>query len=354
MERKSLKEISWQVTEPEYRADPALSYSNLSTFERLGFEGLDKLYDRVDTPSLQFGSMVDCLITDGEGEFHKNYMVSQIPSLEPSVEPVVKEVFEQFKNSYTDIKDIPDSSIMPIIAQFNYQQRWKPETRCNSIRDKGRQYYQTMFMAGDKKIVTQDVYNKVFSCVRALKDSPQTHDYFCEDNPFDSIERYYQLKFKDELSTLGTKSAHVYRCMMDLAIVNHDKKVVIPCDLKTSSPREYNFPRNFIDYHYQLQARLYWRLLRKAMDKDDYYKDFRLADYRFIVVNSIDNPNPLVWGFDKTQAVGNIIINDVVLRDPEDIGNELYYYLENKPRVPVGIKEKGINDITDWIIRHGR
>ena len=26
---KSLYDISWQVTEPEYRADPALSYSTL-------------------------------------------------------------------------------------------------------------------------------------------------------------------------------------------------------------------------------------------------------------------------------------------------------------------------------------
>lgn len=31
---KSLKDISWNVTEEEYRADPALSYSTLSKFNR--------------------------------------------------------------------------------------------------------------------------------------------------------------------------------------------------------------------------------------------------------------------------------------------------------------------------------
>lgn len=29
---KSIKEIAWNVTEEEYRADPAISYSTLSTF----------------------------------------------------------------------------------------------------------------------------------------------------------------------------------------------------------------------------------------------------------------------------------------------------------------------------------
>ena len=33
MERKSLKDISWQVSEEEYRQDPALSYSTLAKYE---------------------------------------------------------------------------------------------------------------------------------------------------------------------------------------------------------------------------------------------------------------------------------------------------------------------------------
>ena len=62
MERKSLYDISWKVSEPVYRADPALSYSTLSRYEREGFNNLDKLFDRLETPSLTFGSCVDTLI----------------------------------------------------------------------------------------------------------------------------------------------------------------------------------------------------------------------------------------------------------------------------------------------------
>jgi len=343
MERKSLKDISWLVDEPTYRQDPALSYSTLATYERVGFEGLDHLYDKVESTSLSFGSYVDCYITEGEKAFNDKYMISDLPSLEPSVEPVVKEIFNQFKNSYTNINDIPDAQIMPIIAQYEYQTRWKPETRCKSIREKGQQYYYTLFMAKDKTVIPQNVYNKVFACVRALKDSPQTKFYFCEDNPFDNVERNYQLKFK------ATFNGIPYRCMADLLVVLHDKKVVIPVDLKTSSHREYDFYKSFVQWKYIIQAKLYWRIIRSNMDKDDYFKDFRLADYRFIVVNNIDNPNPLVWGFDKTQEEGEFRVGDTVMRDPEVIGSELYHYLQERPQVPNGIKVEGINSITEWL-----
>lgn len=345
MKRKSLKEISWQVDEPTYRADPALSQSTLTSYERGGFEKLDTLFEKVESPSLLFGSCVDTLITDGEKAFQDNYFVSDIPTLEPSVEPIIKEVFNRFHNSYTNINDILDSDLMPIIAQFDYQSRWKPETKCKVIKEKGNNYYQTMFMAGDKTVVSQEMYNRIFACVRALKDSPQTHDYFCEDNPFDDIERCYQLKFKNTFDGVD------YRGMLDLCVVNHAKKIVIPIDLKTSSGREYNFYEHFIKWGYQCQARLYWRLLRAAMDADEYFKDFKLMDYRFIVVNSIDNPLPLVWLFDKTTAVGDIEIGGNILRDPETIGKELHHYLTENPSVPNGINITGLNNITKWLQR---
>ena len=63
---KSLYDISWKVDEPTYRADPALSYSTLARYEREGFNNLDKLFDRIETPSLVFGSCVDTLITGNE------------------------------------------------------------------------------------------------------------------------------------------------------------------------------------------------------------------------------------------------------------------------------------------------
>ena len=47
MEKKTLFDISWKVSEDEYRNDSAYSYSTISRFNREGFDNLDKLFDAV-------------------------------------------------------------------------------------------------------------------------------------------------------------------------------------------------------------------------------------------------------------------------------------------------------------------
>lgn len=97
-----------------------------------------------------------------------------------------------------------------------------------------------------------------------------------------------------------------------------------------------------------IQARLYWRLLRATMDEDDYFKDFKLEDYRFIVVNNTDNPTPLVWTFSHTQSLGDFELGGNVYRDPEKIGFELSHYLKTQPKVPLGINLDAPNNIEKW------
>jgi hypothetical protein len=344
MIEKSIRTIFWNITEPEYRKDPALSQSTLATFERKGFSCLDTLFEHEESPSLTFGSAVDCIITDGEKAFADRFFISDVPKISATAEPIVREIYNQFHNSYTNINDIPESELMPILSQYGYKgnTKWGSKAKCDAIRTDGAQYYQTMFMAGNKTTLSQDTYNKVFACVRALKDSPQTKAYFKEDDPFDDVERVYQMKFK------GVLGGITYRGMSDLLVVDHKNKRVIPCDLKTSSGREYEFPEHFLQWNYQIQARLYWRLIRQTMDKDDYFKDFMLVDFRFIVVNNIDNPTPVVWLFPKTQAVGTVVIVGKKLRDPEVIGKELTYYLDHHPSVPLGIALDKPNNIERW------
>ena len=76
-----------------------------------------------------------------------------------------------------------------------------------------------------------------------------------------------------------------------------------------------------------------------------------VADYKFIVVNR-NTLTPLVWEFNKTQAVGKLTFgknNQIELEDPFVLGEELSNYLLSRPAVPTGIKELGSNDITQWL-----
>lgn len=138
---------------------------------------------------------------------------------------------------------------------------------------------------------------------------------------------------------------------MLLIIVNHKEKWVKPVDLKTSSHTEWDFYRSFVEWQYQIQARLYWAIIRQNMDKDEYFKDFKLLDYDFIVVNRRILV-PLVWTCPFTQAVGTLKFgkNDQIeMRSPFVIGEELSYYLTSRPKVPMGISEIGTNNLQEWL-----
>lgn len=95
-----------------------------------------------------------------------------------------------------------------------------------------------------------------------------------------------------------------------------------------------------------IQSRLYWRILRANLNKDSYFKDFELKNYRFIVVNK-DTLTPLVWEFPYTQAVGTLVDDKGnEYRDPNVIGQELRGYLDLRPKVPNGIDIDDLNTIT--------
>ena len=136
--------------------------------------------------------------------------------------------------------------------------------------------------------------------------------------------------------------------MADLIIVDHEKKIVYPCDLKTSFKPEWRFYKSFMEWGYWIQAQLYWYLIRQAMDRDEYFKDFKLADYRFIVISNRTR-KPLVWEFPQTQAITDLKLGEHKLRNWRGIAKELNTYLTKDYEVPIDININLINNISKWL-----
>lgn len=275
--QKELSEIALNITESDYRQLPELSYSTLSTYESLGFNGLDHLFDKKESPSLTFGSCVDAILTGGEDEFSRLFFVADFPPIGDKELQVVNYLFQNYSNSYTTVADIPSTYVLDAANIFEFQKNWRDDTRVKVLTERCEQYYNLKHAAEDKTIINTSTYNDVLACVRTLRESPTTRGYFADNDEDSPIRRYYQLKFKAVLDGIG------YRNMADLIVVNYEKKKVYPIDLKTSlGCNEWDFEQNFRKFHYYIQARLYWRIVRNIMDKDDYFKDFTLEDYRFI------------------------------------------------------------------------
>ena len=337
---KELVDISLPISEPEYRAMPELSYSTLSTYETLGFNGLDHLFDKKESPSLTTGSCVDAIITGGEEEFNRLFTVADIPSMGDKERLIADYLFENYGNTYCSISILPSTYILDAANTYEFQKNWKDETRVKVLTERCGLYYQVKTQAIGKTIISRETFESVQAMVNALRESPATCGYFSDNDELSPVRRYYQLKFKAYFNNVG------YRNMADLIVVDYEKKKVYPIDLKTSlSCVEWDFEQNFMKWHYYIQARLYWRIIRANMDKDDYFKDFSLENYRFIIVNP-KTLTPLVWEFPLTKSMGTLIDDKGnEIRDPFEIGEELQAYLNSKPPVPNNINQFGINTI---------
>lgn len=241
---KELSDIAWDVPESVYREDPALSYSTLAKYLREGFNKLDSLFEHISTPSLTEGSMVDCLITGSIEEFNEQFYVADFPSIGDKEAQIARTLFYQWNENYGSIDVIPATYILEAVNAFEFQKNWKDETRVRVVTERCAQYYRLMYAAKGKTIVSNDTYMKVLAMVKALRESPATCHYFAKDDPMSPIRRYYQLKFKARFQGVD------YRCMMDEVIVDYEKKIIIPCDLKTSGHREWDFEDSFINWSY--------------------------------------------------------------------------------------------------------
>lgn len=343
--QKKLSDISWNVTEEQYRADSALSYSTLAKYERTGFNGIPHLFDKILSPSLTFGSAVDAIITGGQQEFDTKFFVAEFPLLSDNIRYMITELYQIYGHTIKNLTDISNKDIINLTETYKYQPNWKPETRAKVIKEKGEQYYQLLYLAENKTIIDTNTYNNIQNAVNALKENEATRYYFAENNPFDNIERYYQLKFKATLNGIN------YRCMLDEVLIDYNNKTIQPIDLKTSHKNEWDFHKSFVEWNYQIQNRLYSRILIDNLQKDDYFKDFTVLPYLDIVVCK-DSLIPMIWECPFTFKKGTLYMGkdkQIILRDPEEIGQELNYYLKNQSKVPIGININKPNNVEEWI-----
>jgi len=286
MTKKSLKSISWDVTEEQYRSDPAFSYSQIATFFRKGPASLIK-QDKEDTASLRGGSLVDTLLTAPE-EFNDKFFVSSVPTPSENTVAVLNEILKQGIDTKIDLEHIPDNVKLQAMNKHGFYNYWKDPTRLNKLNTDGYEYYRLLALGTIKTIVSTDEKAKADLCVQAIMGNPTTSVYFTN-NPFDKdTENLYQLKFKTNFSGQDV------RCMFDIIRVDHKNKLIFPRDLKTTGENEEHFEHSFLKWCYFIQGELYTAILKQILSNDEYYKDFTVMPFGFLVVNK-DNLSPMEW-----------------------------------------------------------
>jgi len=283
--RKSLKDISWLVDEPTYRADNSLSYSKLSQFFRSGPKALIS-NEKVDSPALRAGSLVDCILTCPE-EFDDRFYVADIDRFSDTVRLIVEMLSQGCPEAET-IDDCIDQYMLDTLNTVGYQSNWKDDTRIKKIKESGADYFTVLKYSTGKIVVSPKEFQEAQQCVQTLKTHPFTYHIFeCDEDE----EIFYQLKFKNNIAGVDM------RCMFDIIKINYKHKWIRPLDLKTSGKNEEEFENSFISWNYWIQGQSYPTIMSITTDADEYFREFEILPFQFVVINK-HNLTPLVWEMD--------------------------------------------------------
>lgn len=352
---KSIKDILWNVDEKTYREDPSYHYSLLSDFRSAGIHKASELFDKTEikkaSKSLIFGSLVDAMLTDPKkmSEFENIGSEKDIIKLTPTEKKVVDFLISN-KELFPLEKILADEDLL--FEAFYHCGAYSSMTREKVIEKHGNVVIdalrKTLDFDSDKMKITEEDFVDALECKNAIMTSSM-REYF-EPVPFeDDIERVFQakIKFRDEKTNIW------YRVMLDTLWVNHTKKIIQPNDLKTTSDHEDEFYRNFIKWNYDIQARLYWQAVHRLIQSDDYFRDFRVRPFQFLVVSRYSK-TPIRWCYDDSCKLGRLSYlrkdnTRIVLEDPFTIGSLLHKCEERPGLITPGISTTSMNSIEYWI-----
>lgn len=309
-----MEKLALNITEEEYRALPALSYSAIARYSREGYSCIPHLFEPISSPSLTLGSVLDCLITEGFDVFNKKYFVSAF-NPENKSSKVYMDIYKIFYDNPLPIGQLIDKypdEIEVVMNNNDYYKNKVFKSRIKELLDYSA-FYEDIIKANNRIIISQDMYEDANKMYQSLFNNHLTHGILFDDKS--SMKKYWQIKFQTNLAGIDVK------CMFDLLLVNDNNKTIYPVDLKTTSTEPYKFFDSFVHWGYQIQVRLYTQILKNVI-KNTKYENYKISTYKYVVVNKNFN-NPLVFDIPFSLEEGDLEIEGFKFKDPITIAEEL-------------------------------
>jgi len=325
-------ELKKIMTEPEYRKVEAISYSMLSGVSKSPASLIST--EKLETPSIIYGSAVDTLTFDGEEAFMEKFGINSGVSPSAIVEKITREVMDVIittKGEYEGELDEYDELILSTAKANEYGKGWKDETITRKIKDEGgRDLYNLVKINQGKWLLDTLQYQNVRNSAHTLYTHEFTSKWMnCNDD--ESIVFQFPI--------LWVYKGFKCKSLFDILKFDHKNKIIYPIDLKTSYDHVLGFPKNFIKWMYYLQASFYTEAIKYWKLEYKEFFDYRVDDFRFIIISSTDPFKPLVYKCTPEdlyagkyggtiQSTGETVKGfDQLIEDMQwHIANELYSY----------------------------
>jgi hypothetical protein len=251
------------------------------------------------------GSAVDCILTGEDEEFKKQYYVSPLEKKPSPVEmQMIDAVFEDvIADDESPVGPLSNyrGSILRVSLEFNWQPRYKDETKIDKIIEVGSDYFEDIKKAHGKQILSQEQYNVITEVTMSLISNSKTSKYFDRENQGrnTSVDFYYQLPLYFVHKSVNCKA------LIDLVVVvkseNGAPVTVQGFDLKTMYGDTVDFLTAVKARRYDIQAAWYSLALEYWVTDDERFSEnVEIKPFSFIVESTSDIGNPLVFRLTKS------------------------------------------------------
>ena len=343
---KSLKDYSLNLSEKDYHALDAWSYSLIARYAREGFGAIANLHVPVEpNDAMKFGSLFDCMLTRSEDVANEFVIGTKVPPAEKAVLDALAQI-----SSAKNYLEVTDGELLNAINTTEYQQRWKFTTQKEHI-DTYSEYYN--IIRSGKTVVTEDDWSDAAEMVRIVKTDEYLSQHFNVSST-DKKEFIYQAQFKiDYMASTGMIELKI---MPDMLEVDHENKTIQPWDIKTSGMPGFDWFEHFVKMRYDLQAQLYTDVLFFFIQKTPEYKDYKILPYLFMDISRTDKV-PVTYTYNPTsdsQCNGLCFESNgrvVTYKNYRQLLDEILEYESTMTKVPKYITTSGPNDLIELLSR---
>mgnify|MGYP001577435170 FL=1 len=263
-------------------------------------------YEESTESHFVFGSLVDDMLLAPKTVDDKYYKMAD-SDISTTLKLIAQHVYEAAKLNPIDdsgkvlcpLHDIYyQDLILNAKRTYAYQPRWKDETAITNIVKSCSNYFNALIESNGKVIISIEEYNKALTCVAMLKSDKYTSKYLVKPSQNISIFTHVVLEFETE----GVKC----KAELDKVFIDHVNKTIQPIDYKTTGMPINGFKYEFWKYRYDFQAAFYKLGLSQDSKIIKLLEDgYELLNFRYIVVNSDGNDNPMIFVVPKeVNAIG--------------------------------------------------
>ena len=288
-----------KMNRENYRSYDAINYSLLSQVDK----NPSKVNSDEDVWSkgIKFGTLVDYMCFEPDKVDEEFYVSNADREPSKTAKKLADWILENYDPWITDTNDIfgkatfynPEKETIHALNDLLELAEEAVGSSTSFEKYGGVDYLKEKILSQNKHVISQELYDKAKYATMTLNTHEFTRNYFVNFDKNVEIQNqvpllWYPSYYDDELESPA-------KSLLDIVIINHEEKTVIPVDLKTTSSFAGGFETQMIKWRYYLQASYYWHAVKYVINNHDKISHYAVKPFKFIVLSSKDVNHPYVY-----------------------------------------------------------